>query len=195
MIRALLERGWSFTQSPPNGHYSAVGLSCRPPRLLQTRFMKALAWTLFLVANAASFAENTNTDQNAIERLISDYATMINGADTTAAERIFDPNVTFIHPRGEERRRDQLIANFVQGLMAATFSERTLIPNSVSAHVSGDSAWAEFSWDFNAKVRKDGSAFRSKGRETQVFRRDSGQWRIVHVHYSGEPVSGNLRGF
>jgi ketosteroid isomerase-like protein len=157
--------------------------------------MKVLACTLILVANAASFAENTNTDQDAIERLISDYATMINGADTTSAERIFDPNVTFIHPRGEERGRAQLIANFVQGLMGATFSERILTPSSVSAHANGDSAWAEFSWDFSAKVRKDGSPFHSKGRETQVFRRESGQWRIVHVHYSGEPVNGNLRGF
>jgi len=159
--------------------------------------MKALACTLFLVlaAIAALFAENTNTDQAAIEHLISDYATMISRADATAAERIFDPNVTFIHPRGEERGRAQLIANVVQNLMGATFSERKLIPNNVFVHLNGDSAWAEFGWDFNAKIRKDGSAFHSNGRETQIFRRDAGRWRIVHVHYSGEPVSGNLRGF
>jgi len=152
--------------------------------------MKVLACTLFIIGIAASFAENTNTDQAAIEHLISDYATMISQADVTAAERIFDPNVTFIHPRGEERGRAQLIANVVQNLMGATFSERKLIPNSVYVHVNRDSAWAEFGWDFNAKIRKDGTAFHSKGRETQIYRREAGQWRIVHVHYSGEPVNG-----
>jgi len=33
------------------------------------------------------------------------------------------------------------------------------------------------------------------GVETQIYRRENGQWRIVHVHYSGAPVTGNLKGF
>ena len=86
---------------------------------MHTKCMKVLACTLFIIAIAASFAENTNTDQAAIEHLISDYATMIDRADATEAKRIFDPNVTFIHPRGEERGRAQLIANVVQNLMGA----------------------------------------------------------------------------
>jgi hypothetical protein len=56
-------------------------------------------------------------------------------------------------------------------------------------------AWAEFYWDFVATVRKDGSTLTTTGRETQVHGREGQGWRIVHVHYSGPPVTGELQGF
>ena len=80
-------------------------------------------------------------------------------------------------------------------LMGGTFLERQLTPKDISVHVYGDTAWSEFNWDFVAKVRKDGSPFRSRGRETQIYHREDGRWRIVHVHYSGSPLTGNLKGF
>jgi len=52
----------------------------------------------------------------------------------------------------------------------------------------GDSAWAEFYWDFAAKFKKDGSPLTTHGRETQVYRKTADGWRLVHVHYSGMPV-------
>ena len=45
--------------------------------------------------------------------------------------------------------------------MGETFSERKLTAKDISVHVYGGCAWAEFNWDFVAKVRKDGSAFHS----------------------------------
>jgi ketosteroid isomerase-like protein len=78
--------------------------------------------------------------------------------------------------------------------MGKTFSKRKLVPKDVLAHVYNDTAWAEFAWDFEATVRSDVTPFRSAGRETQIYRREDGQWRIVHVHYSGMPVSGELQG-
>jgi ketosteroid isomerase-like protein len=79
--------------------------------------------------------------------------------------------------------------------MGGTFSARKLTPKDIAVHVYGDTAWSEFNWDFVATVRKDGTAFHSQGRETQIYHRENGQWRIVHVHYSGVPVAGNLKGF
>jgi ketosteroid isomerase-like protein len=79
--------------------------------------------------------------------------------------------------------------------MGVTFSERKLTPKDIVVHVYGDTAWSEFSWDFVAKVRKDGSPFHSEGRETQFYHREKGGWRIVHVHYSGAAVTGNVKGF
>ncbi|HXN23189.1 MAG TPA: nuclear transport factor 2 family protein [Candidatus Dormibacteraeota bacterium] len=142
-------------------------------------------------------AADTHADTQAIQNLIAAYATSIDRADTTSADRLFSnaPEVTFIHPRGEEHGRDQIEANVYQNLMGATFSERKLTPKDIAVHVYGDTAWSEFNWDFVAKVRKDGSPFQSQGRETQIYHRENGQWRIVHVHYSVAPVTGNLRGF
>jgi ketosteroid isomerase-like protein len=44
-----------------------------------------------------------------------------------------------------------------------------------------------------AKLRKDGSPIATHGRETQVNRKLQGAWRLVHVHYSGMPVTGEPR--
>lgn len=158
---------------------------------------QALAVVSLAVIAVVSFAvssspADTDADTHEIERLIQTYAQSIDRADTNLAEQIWSDaaEVSFIHPRGEEHGRAQIEADVYRDLMGDTFSERELVPKDISVHVYGDVAWSEFQWDFAAKVRKDGSAFHSKGRETQVYRRENGKWRIVHVHYSGEAVTG-----
>lgn len=159
---------------------------------IRTGALAAVA-VLMSVSLAAGYAES---DSQAIERLINLYVTSIDRADAQMAEEVFSnaPEVSFIHPRGEERGRAGIQAN-LYGLFRDTFSERKLTPSNIRIHVYEDSAWAEFDWSFAAKTKKDGSPFRSQGRETQIYRREKGKWRIVHVHYSGTPVTGQLRGF
>lgn len=149
------------------------------------------------ICTAVPAISDTAGNTQAIQQLIAAYAASIDRADTKSADELFShaPEVTFIHPRGEEHGREQIKTDVYQNLMGATFSERKLTPKDVAVHVYGDAAWAEFNWDFVAKVRKDGSSFHSRGRETQIYRREGGKWRIVHVHYSGVPVTGNLNGF
>jgi ketosteroid isomerase-like protein len=135
---------------------------------------------------------DTDADTQAIKSLIAAYASSIDRADTKSADQLFSnaPEVTFIHPRGEEHGREQIETNVYRNLMGATFSERRLTPKDIAVHVYDDTAWSEFNWDFVAKVRTDGSDVHSQGRETQIYHRENGQWRIVHVHYSGVPVTG-----
>jgi ketosteroid isomerase-like protein len=90
---------------------------------------------------------------------------------------------------------DQVAQNVFAHLMGETFSERKLSIRDVSIHAYGDAAWSEFYWDFAAKFRKDGSPLATHGRETQIYRKEQGQWRLVHVHYSGMPVTGEREGF
>lgn len=134
---------------------------------------------------------------NEIEELIALYAASIDRADTNLAKQIWSaaPEVTFIHPRGEERGRDQIIATFYEGLMGTTFFRAKACAVECFRHRYGDTAWAEFGWDFVATVSEDSSPFRSQGRETQVYRCEDGEWRIIHVYYSGAPVTGSLQGF
>jgi ketosteroid isomerase-like protein len=75
------------------------------------------------------------------------------------------------------------------------FSERQLLPDPAEIHVYGDTAWSQFTWTFHATVKDGGKEIATKGRETQVYRKESGGWRIVHVHYPGMPETGALRGF
>jgi Xaa-Pro aminopeptidase len=144
-------------------------------------------------------ARGTETlpDSGAIQSLIEKYAKSIDEADTTLAAQVWldSPDVSFIHPLGHEHGFEQIKQNVYMRLMGETFSERKLNVHDVSVHVYGDAALAEFYWDFAAKFRKDGSPLTTHGRETQLYRKEQGAWRLVHVHYSGMPPTAQRQGF
>ena len=151
----------------------------------------ALLMTAFCVA--IPVAADTDTDTQAIKELIATYATSIDRADTSLADQLFSdaPGVTFINPGGEAHGRDQIKKDVYGKFLGGTFSERKLTPKDIAVHVYGDTAWSEFNWDFVASLRENGNAFHSQGKESQFYHRENGHWRIVHVHYSGGPVTGN----
>lgn len=135
--------------------------------------------------------DNSRTDENEIRQTIAKYVRSIDQADTTLASQVWldSPDVSFIHPLGHEHGFDQIKQNVYRNLMGDIFSERDLSTRNISVHVYGDTAWAEFYWDFGAKLRKDGSSVTTHGRETQIYRRMPEGWRLVHVHYSGMPTT------
>lgn len=132
-----------------------------------------------------------------IKGLITKYARSVDEADTTLASQVWwdSPEASFIHPLGHEHGFEQIKEDVYKRLMGGMFSERKLSPHDVTVQVLGDAAVAEFYWDFNAKMRKDGSAVTTHGRETQVYRKMPDGWRLVHVHYSGMPVNSERQGF
>src|SRR5437016_11820007 len=139
----------------------------------------------------------TSADSNAIHGLIEKYAKSVDAADTALAAEVWldSPDVSFIHPLGHEHGFEQIKQNVYTRLMGETFSERKLSFHDVSVHVYGDAARAEFYWDFAAKFRKEGAPLATHGRETQLYQKLDGRWRLVHVHYSGMPVSADRQGF
>jgi Xaa-Pro aminopeptidase len=147
--------------------------------------------------HAGVSSEEKAADSVAIRGLIEKYAKSIDAADTTLAADVWldSPDVSFIHPLGHEHGFEQIKQNVYSRLMGDTFSERKLSVHGVSVHVFEDSTWAEFYWDFAAKFRKDGSPLVTHGRETQLYQKIDGRWRLVHVHYSGMPVTGERQGF
>jgi Xaa-Pro aminopeptidase len=148
-------------------------------------------------ARGSISSNETSTDIPDIRSLIEKYAKSVDGADTNLAAQVWldSPDVSFIHPLGHEHGFEQIKQNVYTRLMGETFSERKLSVHDVSIHVFGDAARAEFYWDFAAKFRKDGSPLTTHGRETQLYQREQGRWRLVHVHYSGMPVTGGRQGF
>jgi ketosteroid isomerase-like protein len=140
---------------------------------------------------AISTSSDTGTEATQIKLLITKYVESVDAADTRLAAEVWldSPDVTFIHPLGHEHGFEQIKANIYKRLMGGLFSERKLSPRDISIHVHGDSAWAEFYWDFAAKRRTDGTSTITHGRETQVYWKEQGRWRLVHVHYSGMPFT------
>jgi len=136
-------------------------------------------------------------DKTAIRQLLDTYAKSIDGADIELAATIWatDENRIYIHPRGTERGWSQVVKNFYGETMGRMLDRRRLDIKDVDIEVFGDTAIAVFEWEFHAVLRESGSPLVTHGRETQVLRRRDGAWRIVHVHYSGMPVTAAGRGF
>ena len=146
--------------------------------------------------SSESNATESESSSEQIKSLIAKYAKSIDAADTNLAAQVWwdSPEASFIHPLGHERGFEQIKENVYQRLMGGMFSERRLSPRDVTVQMLGDAAVAEFYWDFAAKLRKDGSPVTTHGRETQVYRRTADGWRLVHVHYSGMPVTSERQG-
>jgi Xaa-Pro aminopeptidase len=148
-------------------------------------------------AHGSAWSSEAPADRSVIRSLIEKYAKSVDDADTALAAQVWwnSPDVSFIHLLGHEHGFEQIKQNVYTRLMGEIFSERKLSVHDVSVHVYGDAAWAEFYWDFAAKFRKDGMPITTHGRETQLYRKLEGGWRLVHVHYSGMPVTQERQGF
>ena len=131
-----------------------------------------------------------------LQLLIKQYAQSVNDLDLDLALRVWSsaPEVTFLHPRGTEYGLDAVLKNFYGSTMG-TFSKRELLPDQAAIHVYGDTAWSEFQWTFHATVKNGGPNITTRGRESQVYHKENGAWHIVLVHYSGMPVTAELKGF
>ena len=121
-----------------------------------------------------------------IHRDLDQYAQAIDTVDLKLLAQIWShsPDVSFIYPLGEEHGFEAIEQHVFEKVMGRMFSTRDLKMHDVMIYVNGDSAWSEFHWEFHATLRKDGSAVTTHGVETQVYRKENGQWRLVHVHYS-----------
>jgi len=159
------------------------------PRAGGSVLLRCLVVAAAVSMDVAGQAGGAQADVDSIRRLIAEYAKAVDTADVALVRQIWSnsPEVSFIHPQGHEHGLDQVAQNVFRHLMGDTFSERKLSIRDASIHTYGDTAWAEFYWDFQAKLRKDGSPVATKGRETQIYRKEQGRWRLVHVHYSGMP--------
>lgn len=148
---------------------------------------------------AATAAVDTVAEKQALNALLVRYAHSINAADTVEAATVWrtSPDVSFIEPRGTEMGWQQVKNNFYAQVMGQTFTKRQLHihPESIALHVYQGTAWAQFEWDFAATFRDSGKPVVTKGRETQILQKTAQGWRIVHVHYSGLPVTGAGQGF
>lgn len=156
-------------------------------RLLQ------FAFTLAIFSGAASFAAARDRGSAAaadeIKAMIAKYVEAVNRepVDLELAASVWadSPDSTLIFPLGEIRGWDHIRQNFYQSIMEGLFSERTLTPSNIEVHAYGDCGWAEFTWHFVARSRKDGSRVETNGHETQIYRKTGPhRWVLVHVHYS-----------
>ena len=126
------------------------------------------------------------SDVKEVRQLIERYMKAVDTVDLNLLSQIWSRSSesSFIYPLGEEHGFDAIEQHVFQDVMGGMFSARDLQTQGVTVHVNGKAAWSEFHWIFHARMRKDGSAVTTRGVETQIYRKEAGRWRLVHVHYS-----------
>ena len=140
---------------------------------------------LFAVSSVAFARGGSESERKAVEAIVDAYIKTINDGDLELVGKIWshDERASFIGPQGRfsgyEEVRDKLVMSFKTG-----FAKRNLRKDELIIVIEGDSAWAEFTWTFEAENR-NGRSLTSRGRETQIFRKEKDGWKLMHIHYSG----------
>jgi len=127
--------------------------------------------------------------------LVALYAQSIDQADTILASKLWalTAEISFINPRGTEYGWNGV--KNIYKMFKDNFSTRKLSFFDVKFAYYGDVSWLTFYWIFDATLRMNSSSVQTRGRETQIWRKLNSEWRLVHVHYSGMPVTGQGQGF
>ena len=140
---------------------------------------------LLAISTGAWARGGKDADRKDVEQIVDSYIKTINDGDLELVGKIWthDPVASFIGPQGRfqgyEEVRDKLVTSFKNG-----FSKRNLRKDELTIVIEGKSAWAEFTWTFDS-VNNNGQERTSRGRETQIFRKEKDGWKLVHIHYSG----------
>lgn len=140
---------------------------------------------LFAVSSLAFARGGSESERKAVEAIVDAYIKTINDGDLELVGKIWshDELASFIGPQGRfsgyEEVRDKLVMSFKNG-----YAKRNLRKDELIIVIEGKSAWAEFTWTFDS-VGKDGTERTSRGRETQIFRKEKDGWKLMHIHYSG----------
>ncbi len=118
---------------------------------------------------------------------VGDYFNMVSNLDADIAKGLWaeSDNVSIITPRSQFVGRDAIMNDF----LIKTFSSmksRKLHSLSEVINVYGDSANVQLYWIFDT-IDAKGEAHQTRGRESLVFSKIDGEWRLVHVHYSRMP--------
>jgi hypothetical protein len=143
----------------------------------------------------AQYQVNAQTTNKVFAGLLRRYEKSIDDADTVLAAKLWakTSEVSFIHPRGTEYGWSG-VKNVIR-MFAEGFSKRELHGSEEKVIVYGDVAWLTFTWVFDATFKANKQPIQTKGRETQIWRKIKGEWKLVHVHYSGMPVTERGQGF
>ena len=153
---------------------------------------KALALLISIIILSTA----CGSESDALHKLVEDYTQSVNRLDLNLAQSIWSQidDVSFIHPRSHQKGWEEIRQSFYLGAMS-NFSKRDLRIKNLSIRlIDENSAWGDFYWDFSA-ILKDGKRIKTEGRETQIWKKEEGSWKIVHVHYSAMPVTGEREGF
>jgi SnoaL-like protein len=93
----------------------------------------------------------------------------------------------YIESGGQNEGLDDLVTHHVEPEGDA-LDGLDLTFSKIETHIEGDFAWAVADVEVRATVKRDNREIHNRGHETFLFRRISGDWKVVHTHSSSRPV-------
>lgn len=142
-------------------------------------------------APTATSAQPRTKVQAAVAHQIDLYVASINTGDIAAAKKLWkDSNeISFINSTGIHMGWTA-INNAVHTFFRDNFTNRDLrLVAPPKIQIFGNTAIAEFIWDFDGTMTSGKELHTRGGRESQVYvRTGSNTWRMVHAHYSLQPA-------
>ena len=159
-----------------------------------SHFRCAIAMVLLVLVFCLALAAKTQKGDDAeIRNLMNVYAEAANKADAQLGSQVWcgSEEDSLTNPAGHWQGPQQIEVRYA--LLRDSYSERKLTFETVSIHSYGDFAWTEFTGDFAAKQRKDGTPFSFHAAETQIYRKSHGKWCLVHVQYSTFPAQHSAK--
>ncbi len=139
------------------------------------------------IAKALYPNEVVDAEREAVRARVNDYFSMVSNLDTDIAARLWATtgDVSIVTPRSQFFG----VENIMNDFLFKTFSSmqsRKLSSLSEVINIYGTSANVQLYWIFDT-VDAAGVAHPTRGRETLVFEKIEGEWKLVHVHYSRMP--------
>jgi hypothetical protein len=133
-------------------------------------------------------------DTTFFKSLVTQYVESIDKADTALGAKLWShvDEISFINPRGHEHGWEGI--KNIYSMFRDNFSERKLSFYKLNTSIYNDFAWLEFYWIFDAVRIPDNTKTQTRGRETQIWRKINTEWRLIHIHYSGMPVTNPVQG-
>ncbi|MFI3263042.1 MAG: nuclear transport factor 2 family protein [Rikenellaceae bacterium] len=132
--------------------------------------------------------EVVDADTKAVRERMDDYLNVVSNLDMTLARELWaeGDNISIIAPRNQFFGFDGITKDFLLKAFSS-FKSRKLSSLSEVINVYGNSANVQLYWQFDT-VDAKGVAHQGRGRESLIFEKLNGVWKLVHVHYSPMPL-------
>jgi ketosteroid isomerase-like protein len=113
------------------------------------------------------------------------FSDALKAVDLDTVRELLDPRVLILENGGSERSRDEYFAHHV--ISDAAFLQTAQVqPRYRKAGIEGDAAWVLT----ESIIERDNNGKKDliKSTETMLLRRIKSQWRIIHIHWSSQPL-------
>ena len=145
----------------------------------------ACSQTTMAAPTGANTASASNTASGAPEAVVNAFAAALRAGDSRAVQQLMAPDVIIAESGGVERSFAEYAGEHLQADIAFsaavqfTLKQRDVIATADAATVISRS---------EVTGQYEGRSIHSQSMETMELRRISGQWRIVHIHWSSSPI-------